>query len=241
MTLRHVLITVLASLCCLTAAEAVPFVGTRTREYTKKHPLVYEDSWKKWPYAFINDEGEPDGFNVELMRRVLTRLDIPFEIRLLNQEQVHEDLRNDSADVSLGVAAQYNAPFGRFGRFTVCHFDNAILLPKKDSVAVIRPRDLLKIPFYVRKNSRAYYCLKDSGVPDSIIHVADNMEIEILERYGSEDMYPIWNAMMLKWVSNKYHLDDYCVVPVDIPPGDYRFMSADTMLLARLDSVCQLM
>lgn len=241
MTLRHVLITVLMTLCCLTAAEAAPYVGTRTREYTKNDPLIYEDSWRKWPYAFINDEGEPDGFNVELMRRVLSRLDIPYEIRLRNQEEAHEDLRNDSADVSLGVAADYNAPFGRFGRFTICYFENAILLPKKDSVALITPQDLFNIPFYVRQNSRAYHYLKAAGLPDSIIHTADNMEIEILERYGEEEIYPVWNDMMLRWVANKYHLDDYCVVPVDIPAGEYRFMSGDTMLLAKLDSVCTVM
>ena len=241
MTLRHVLITVLMTLCCLTAAEAAPYVGTRTREYTKNDPLIYEDSWRKWPYAFINDEGEPDGFNVELMRRVLSRLGIPYEIRLRNQEEAHEDLRNDSADVSLGVAADYNAPFGRFGRFTICRFENAILLPKKDSVALITPQDLFNIPFYVRQNSRAYHYLKAAGLPDSIIHTADNMEIEILERYGEEEIYPVWNDMMLRWVANKYHLDDNCVVPVDIPAGEYRFMSGDTMLLAKLDSVCTVM
>ncbi len=241
MTLRHVLITVLMTLCCLTAAEAAPYVGTRTREYTKNDPLIYEDSWRKWPYAFINDEGEPDGFNVELMRRVLSRLGIPYEIRLRNQEEAHEDLRNDSADVSLGVAADYNAPFGRFGRFTICRFKNAILLPKKDSVALITPQDLFNIPFYVRQNSRAYHYLKAAGLPDSIIHTADNMEIEILERYGEEEIYPVWNDMMLRWVANKYHLDDNCVVPVDIPAGEYRFMSGDTMLLAKLDSVCTVM
>lgn len=241
MTLRHVLITVLMTLCCLTAAEAAPYVGTRTREYTKNDPLIYEDSWRKWPYAFINDEGEPDGFNVELMRRVLSRLDIPYEIRLRTQEEAHEDLRNDSADVSLGVAADYNAPFGRFGRFTICRFENAILLPKKDSVALITPQDLFNIPFYVRQNSRAYHYLKAAGLPDSIIHTADNMEIEILERYGEEEIYPVWNDMMLRWVANKYHLDDNCVVPVDIPAGEYRFMSGDTMLLAKLDSVCTVM
>ena len=241
MTLRHVLITVLTTLCCLTAAEAAPYVGTRTREYTNKDPLIYEDSWRKWPYAFINDEGEADGFNVELMRRVLSRLGIPFEVRLRNQEEAHEDLRNDSADVSLGVAADYNAPFGRFGRFTICHFENAIMLPKKDSVALITTNDLFNIPFYVRNNSRAYHCIKAAGLPDSLIHTVDNMEVEILERYGEEEMYPVWNAMMLRWVANKYHLDDYCVVPIDIPAGEYRFMSGDTVLLAKLDSVCTVM
>lgn len=241
MSLQRVLITVLISLCCLTAAEAAPFVETRTREYTKERPLIYEDSWKKWPYAFINDNGEPEGFNVNLVRRIMTRLDIPFEIRLVSQEKAHYDMQCDSADLSLGVSASYNAPFGRFGRFTISHFENAILLPKKDSVGLMTLERLRTIPFYVRQNSRAYFMLKDAGFPDSLLRTGDNMEAEILERYGREDAYPVWNTMMVCWVKNKYHLDNYCVVPVDIPAGEYRFMSADTVLLARLDSVCEVM
>lgn len=237
----RVLITVLISLCCLTAAEAAPFVGTRTREYTKERPLIYVDSWRKWPYAFINDNGEPEGFNVDLVRSILTRLKIPFEIRLVSQEQAHRDLQSDSADLSLGVSADYNASFGRFGRFTISHFDNAIMLPKEDSVGLMTLERLRKIPFYVRQNSRAYHILKDSGFSDSLLKTGDNMEAEILERYGRTEQYPVWNTMMLRWVKNKYHLDDYCVVPIDVPSGEYRFMSADTMLLAKLDSICELM
>lgn len=241
MTLRRVLITVLTSLCCLMAAEAAPFVGTRTRHYTKEHPLIYVDSWKKWPYAFINDNGDAEGFNVELVRRIMTRLDIPFEVHLISQEKAHFDLQNDSADLSLGVSADYNAPFGRFGRFTISHFDNAILLPKKDSVGLMTLDRLRTLPIYVRQNSRAYHMLKEAGFPDSLLKTGDNMEAEILERYGRVEEFPVWNTMMVRWVKNKYHLDDYCVVPVDIPSGDYRFMSTDTVLLARLDSVCELM
>lgn len=241
MTLRRVLITVLISLCCLTAAEAAPFVGSRTRKYTKERPLIYEDSWKKWPYAFINDNGEPEGFNVDLVRRIMTRLNIPFEVRLVSQEKAHYDLQRDSADLSLGVIASYNAPFGRFGRFTITHFENSILLPKKDSVGLMTLERLRKIPFYVRQNSRAYFIMKEAGFPDSLLKTGDNMEAEILERYGRVEEYPVWNTMMVRWVKNKYHLDDFCVVPVDIPAGEYRFMSADTVLLARLDSICELM
>ena len=241
MTLRRVLITVLIILCCLMAAEAAPFVGSRTRKYTKERPLIYEDSWRKWPYAFINDHGEPEGFNVDLVRSIMTRLKIPFEVRLVSQEQAHFDLQSDSADLSLGVSADYNAPFGRFGRFTISHFDNAILLPKKDSVGLMTLDRLRTIPFYVRQNSRAYHKLVEAGFPDSLLKTGDNMEAEILERYGRVEEYPVWNTMMLRWVKNKYHLDDLCVVPVDIPSGDYRFMSADTVLLAKLDSVCELM
>ena len=53
-----------------------------TREFSVDHPLVYEDVWDLWPYSFLNDNGDPDGFNVDLIRLLMKELDIPYVIRL---------------------------------------------------------------------------------------------------------------------------------------------------------------
>ena len=29
------------------------------RAFTEDRPLVYEDAWDLWPYAFLNETGEP--------------------------------------------------------------------------------------------------------------------------------------------------------------------------------------
>ena len=41
-----------------------------TREFSVDHPLIYEDVWDLWPYSFLNDNGDPDGFNVDLIRLI---------------------------------------------------------------------------------------------------------------------------------------------------------------------------
>ena len=35
--------------------------------YNDQRPLVYEDAWDLWPYVFLNENGEPDGYNVDLL------------------------------------------------------------------------------------------------------------------------------------------------------------------------------
>ena len=50
---------------------------SRHRQYTKEHPLVYEDVWDLWPYSFLNDNGEPEGYNIDLIRLMMDRLNIP--------------------------------------------------------------------------------------------------------------------------------------------------------------------
>ena len=34
------------------------------RQYTSVNPLVYEDVWDLEPYAFVNSDGQPDGWNL---------------------------------------------------------------------------------------------------------------------------------------------------------------------------------
>ena len=47
------------------------------RAYTEENPLVYEGVWDLWPYAFLNDNGEPEGYNVDLIHLMMKRLGIP--------------------------------------------------------------------------------------------------------------------------------------------------------------------
>ena len=62
------------------------------RQYTSVNPLVYEDVWDLEPYAFVNSDGHPDGYNVELVKIMLDKLSIPFVIKLKHTPQNFEDL-----------------------------------------------------------------------------------------------------------------------------------------------------
>ena len=46
------------------------------RNYTRQQPLIYEDADDLYPYVFL-ENGEPKGYNVELISMLLDRLDIP--------------------------------------------------------------------------------------------------------------------------------------------------------------------
>ncbi len=41
--------------------------------FTSKHSLVYEDPVNLWPYSFINEKGEPDGYNIDLLKILITK------------------------------------------------------------------------------------------------------------------------------------------------------------------------
>ena len=63
----------------------VPTLHAQTdlgRVYTDDRPLVYEDAWDLWPYVFLDDEGNPTGYNVDLLKLIFDKLNIPYVIRL---------------------------------------------------------------------------------------------------------------------------------------------------------------
>ncbi|MBO7052731.1 MAG: transporter substrate-binding domain-containing protein [Prevotella sp.] len=224
------------------AAGAGDDVMSRLRErYTLEHPLIYEDAWTKSPYAFVNSEGEPDGFDVELIREVMRRTGLPYEIRMRHQDTVHVDLQNRRADLSFGVSARYNSPYGLFGSVTLSQFENSLLVPRSDSVPRVSLSQLRNMHIVVSRGSRAHAYLKDGGIPDSTITVTDNMIVTILDMVSRGEGGVLWNTVSMKWLLKKYAIHGYALVPTDIPAGEYRFMSHDPQLLHVLDSVALVM
>lgn len=55
------------------------------------------------PFEFINKDGEPDGFNVELFKEIAGSLGIAYELELGPWATVREELENGQIDVLLGL------------------------------------------------------------------------------------------------------------------------------------------
>lgn len=216
-------------------------VSLLRERYTKDRPLIYEDSWSKSPYSFVDSEGEPAGFDVELVREVMRRINLPYEIRMRNQDTVHVDLRDKRADLSFGVSANYNAPYGLFGSVTISQFENSLLVPRQDSLPHVSFNDLRRMHLVVSKGSRAHVIMKEGGMPDSLLTAVDDIKMAVLNTISNGEGGVLWNTIMMKWLLRKYSIQNYVIVPTDIPAGEYRFMSHDRQLLHVLDSVALVM
>ena len=82
----------------------------RHRQYTKEQPLVYEDVWDLWPYSFLNDNGEPEGYNIDLIRLMMQRLDIPYIIKLKSAEETFNDLHPECGHAEIEIRADQDLP-----------------------------------------------------------------------------------------------------------------------------------
>ena len=211
--------------------------GDSVRVYTEEHPLVYEDVWDLWPYSFLNDKGEPDGYNVDLIRTMMDRLNIPYVIKMKSSEENFNDLKNGKSDLTLGLAVGYHDEYGLYGKNAVTLFTQSVVTPSSKPVQIKTFRDL-GIPgqkVIVNRNSMCYHLMLDYGWGENAVPEEDIREV-IQRMSATEEGQIVWNTLTLKWLMQRYLIDNLQLTPVNMPHGEYKFMSNDQHLLDLLDN-----
>ena len=202
--------------------------------YTEQRPLVYEDAWDLWPYAFLNDKGEPEGYNIDLVRMMMKELDIPYVIKLRPTLEAFEDLRDGKSDLMLGVAAPVHDQYGKYGKSVVTLFTQSAAMPKSKPQNIAFFRDLKTQKTIVLRGSLCHNLMQIYGWDENAVPV-DDMREAIQEVSTREEGQIVWNTLSLKWLINRYHIENLDLVPVNMSHGDYKFMSNNQRLLDLLD------
>lgn len=222
---------------------SVPFgAEARTTDvrYSEGRPLIYEDSWNMRPFSFINKDGQPDGLHVELVKTILTRLQIPYKINLRPSADIGRDIKSDKADLTIDIRKEYNAQYGQFSKSGIITFHGAILAPTRDSLARVSLEQLYNLRFYVHKGSSSQRYLSHHGY-DYTMTIVDDMDLLAKDMAVTDSGMVVWNSVSLKYLKRKYNLYDFSIGSVDVPIGETCFLSNDEKLLTRLDSVLAVM
>ena len=204
--------------------------------YNDKRPLIYEDAWDLWPYVFLNENGEPDGYNIDLLKMIFKELDIPYEIRLRPTLEAQKDLKEHKSDLMLRMDADFARHNSSYGRTIVQIFTHSLVKPKGQAVNARNGKELSRYPVIVHDKSFSHYKLMESGWAKEIIPY-DDMKEAIQNVSTENNGIILWNSMSLKWLMTKYHTDNLEIIPFDFPYGEYKFFANDNHLLNQLDSV----
>lgn len=230
--MRHYILLIIMLLAGSTARAED---GDSTKVYTAHQPLVYEDAWDMWPYSFLDDSGDPAGFNIDLIRLLMEKLNIPYVIKLKPAAEAFNDLKEGRSDLMLGLATGYNEEFGHYSQNAVTLFTLSVATPKSKKVMVKNFHDLSKEKVIVSEGSLCHNLMLDYGWGANALPT-DDMREAIQQVSAQEEGQIVWNSLSLKWLMQRYHIDNLELTPVNMPHGEYKFMSNDTQLLDRLDA-----
>ena len=206
------------------------------RDYTERAPLVYEDVWDLWPYSFLNEKGDPEGFNVDLIRLLLDELEIPYVIKMKSSQEAFNDLRDGKSDLMMGLAVGFHDEYGQYSQTAVTLFTQSVATPKGSEVQIRRFKDLGNHKVIVSDSSLCHHLMIDYGWKQNAQPSTDIKE-SLLEVSTEGEGQVVWNDLSLKWLVRKYHIENLLITPVNMPHGEYKFMSNNPELLAKLDSI----
>ena len=119
--------------------------------YNDQRPVIYEDAWDLWPYVFLNENGEPDGYNVDLLKMIFNELDIPYEIRLRPTLEAQKDLKEHKSDLMLRMDADFARNNSLYGKTVIQIFTHSLLVPKSQVVKAFSAKELTQYPVIVHE------------------------------------------------------------------------------------------
>jgi PAS domain S-box-containing protein len=207
-----------------------------TAVFSVERPLVYEDAWDLWPYTFLNENGEPDGYNIDLLKMMLKRLDIPYIIKLKPTLDAFNDLKEGKSDLIFGMEANFHHEYGEYGKSIIHLFTHSVVHQKDKAPAVKSFQDLSTHKVIVHTGSFSHHLMQDKGWGDNA-EGFDDMKEAIQKASSDPTNEIVWNTMSLKWLIHKYQISNLELSPIDIPHGEYKFISKNQRLLNQLDSI----
>ena len=240
MSIRTTKLLMVALLSLLGSVGVMGQDSLARRTYTQEHPLVYEGAQDFWPYSFLNDNGQPDGFNIDLMKLMLGRLNIPYEIKMKPRMMAFRDLKSGQSDLMIGLTAGFHDKYGYYSENPVTLFTQSILSPKSKPTQIHNFRDLANHKVYVNDSSLCHHLMVDYGWGNNAIPTRTIAET-VKQMSTDEEGELVWNTLSLKWLLRKFQIDNLEITPVDMPHGEYKFISNDPQLIHKLDSVFTLL
>ena len=226
-----------SSVFSLTASAQKPNkTADSVRVFDDQHPLVYEDAWDLWPYVFLNENGEPDGYNIDLLKMIFKRLNIPYIVKLKPTLEAQADLKSGKSDLMLRMDATFSRGNSLYSKTIIQLFTHSVVSPQSSNVVLRTGKDLKGHQVIVHEGSFSHHMIMDEGWAKDV-RAYDDMKEAIQKLRSDEQGVIIWNTMSLKWLMRKYKTDNLVINPIDIPAGEYKFMSKNRRLLDLIDSV----
>ena len=210
------------------------------RTFTEERPLVYEDAWDLWPYSFLNENGEPVGYNIDLLKMLCKELDIPYIVKLKPTQEALEDLKNRHADLMCGMDAHFHNDYGQYGKSVIQIFTHSLLHQKDDPAKIKTLEDLANHRVIVHKGSFSHHLMTKHGWGHNAVPY-DDMQDAVQKAHLSKEYQIVWNTLSLQYLIRKFNYDNLELEPVNVQHGEYKFMSNNQRLLAQLDSVYTLL
>ena len=196
--------------------------------------MVIVCDWDFRPFEFINVEGQPTGYNIDVMHMVLNKLDIPHKFVMEEWHVATDMFKNHDADL---IHALYfffkDDPFVATQKYI--NYYNLKVARRSDAQPLNKLRDLQPTDtVLVKKEDYAAMSLAAMGkLPFTIEYHSPKDGLTGITQ--GKYKYYIWGAIPLAHKIQELGLDSIALDDIDIPAGELRIIGYDKELIDLID------
>ncbi len=221
-------------LTCLLFCGLWPATAQWARDYTENHPLIIVSDWEFPPYEFRNDNGNPDGYNVEVLDLILDKLEIPHKFVMQEWFQCTKTFENREADLIHALTSNYKKSPYVMTQNMITYYPLKVVRRKSQKVIHRVSQFTDKDTLMVKEND--YAALRIQAIEDKPFQTEYRSPKEALAaiRNGHRAYY-IWGEIPLKMKIKEYGLDSLKLDDIDIMPAELRIIGYDRELIDAID------
>lgn len=154
--------SIIAFMTSIMAFFSVNSYGINIHENTLPDTITISGDSFYPPYEQLNDEGQPEGFAVDLIKEVMRRLKKPYVIKLTSRNEMMKEARKGHVNLYLGmVYSDERSKFVNFGTILDYVFKCAIF--RKDHEPISSFKDLQNKRVVAEKGSSSENLLHKAG------------------------------------------------------------------------------
>ncbi|MCI2082918.1 MAG: transporter substrate-binding domain-containing protein [Bacteroidales bacterium] len=212
---------------------AVPSFGNNEGQFTKNNPLVIVEKNNFPPYSFVDGKGAAKGLNVDLVKEMMDRLEIPYELRFATWKEIKAGISSGYVNIAPMI---YNPDTDSTFKFSATYLllKFRVVYRKKDP-PINTIRDLRDKVIAVEDESATENMANSFSHTGNIVFVDNLRRAIILLSQGEYDAV-LCDEQSIKHIIRENRIKNLVISDIGLPDQDYSFAGTDTSLVKRLNS-----
>ena len=202
--------------------------------YSDEAPLVIAADWDFQPFEFLNADGQPSGYNIEVLDLILTRIGIPHKFVMQEWHTVNEMFARHEADLIHALTYNFKGnPYittKKYINYYTLLAARRMDMPPLNSFRHLKEGDTLMI----KEDDYAALALRAMGQLPFEIELTTPKSALSRIRSG-QSHYFVWGELPLKRKIQELHIDSIALDEIDLPAGELRIIGYDQNIISMID------
>lgn len=204
-----------------------------SKKYNKERPVVVVCDWDKAPYESLNVNGDPAGFNVDMLRMLMDELNLPVTFVMKDWVQAMKTFERGDADLILAnsirfLGEEYTASS------QIINYNRVKVAMARDTSKAISLKTLKHEGVVLKAGDYSTIFFMDDSTDANLIEY-QSPKVALLGLISGDNKYFLWGEEPLRWKIKELGIDGVYLNDVGIPVSEVRIIGRDKELIYQID------